>query len=100
MQFNCIYPMITTEMNGNGTINGNAALTFNSSFPSTLPAALSGTGIANLSQADRDEILNMITLMREKLPFLKDTTAEERKSMSGMGSSNRAFAGKVLEVTS
>jgi hypothetical protein len=83
--------MITTEANGNGTKNGNGELTFN---PPAQP-----TPIANLSQTDRDEILNLINIMREKLPFLKDLTAEERRNMSGMGNSNRAFAGKVLPLT-
>jgi hypothetical protein len=41
-----------------------------------------------------------IAQMREKLPFLQDITAEDRRTMAGMGNSNRAFAGKVLEVVS
>jgi hypothetical protein len=46
----------------------------------------------------RDEILQLLTLLREKLPPLRDLTAEERRSLSGMGDKNRSFAGKVLEV--
>jgi hypothetical protein len=91
VQYSCIYPMVTTNVNGNGTQNGNGDL--------MVHAPAQATPIASFSQADRDEILNLIALMREKLPFLQDLTAEERKNMAGMGSSNRAFAGKVLEVT-
>jgi hypothetical protein len=82
--------MKTTETNGNGT--SKATLSFTPLLP---PAP-----IAQLSPADRDTILHLLTQVREILPFLQDLTAEERQSMAGMGSSNRAFAGKVLEVTS
>jgi hypothetical protein len=82
--------MQTTERNGNG--NSQAALNFS-------PLAQS-TPIAQLSPLDRDTILQLINQMRELLPFLQDLTAEERRTLPGMRTSNRAFAGKVLEVVS
>jgi hypothetical protein len=51
-----------------------------------------------LSQSDRDQILELIHQINAKLPFLQDLTAEERRSLLGMGDKNRIFAGKVLEV--
>ncbi|NJN86506.1 MAG: hypothetical protein HC881_09580 [Leptolyngbyaceae cyanobacterium SL_7_1] len=51
-----------------------------------------------LSQADRDAILSLVTQMHDKLPFLRDIAAEERRTLLGMGDKNRIFAGKVLEV--
>ncbi|MBD1825101.1 hypothetical protein H6F51_21790 [Cyanobacteria bacterium FACHB-DQ100] len=64
-------------------------------FPSD---ASSSTGAELLSQRDRDTILNLLTQINDLLPFLRDLSAEERKSMLGMGNKNRIFAGKVLEV--
>jgi hypothetical protein len=84
--------MVTTEINGNGTKNGNGALLSNISAQTT--------AIEALSQGDRDELMQMIVQMKERLPFLQDITTEERRAMAGMGNSNRAFAGKVLEVVS
>jgi hypothetical protein len=90
MQYSCIYTfMVTTEINGNGTKNGNSLPPYRIAQP---------TEATSLSQADRDIILNLITQIREMLPFLEDLTAEERRTMAGMGTQNRAFAGKVLEV--
>lgn len=51
-----------------------------------------------MSQINRNEILQLLTLLQDKLPPLRDLTAEERRSLSGMGDKNRSFAGKVLEV--
>lgn len=51
-----------------------------------------------LSQADRDAIISLITQMHDKLPFLRDIAAEDRRTLLGMGDKNRIFAGKVLEV--
>jgi phytoene dehydrogenase-like protein len=86
--------MTITKVNGNGTSNGNGTLM---SYPTALT---SPTPIASLSQSDRDTLLTLIAQMRELMPFLQDLTLEDRKSMAGMGTSNRAFAGTVLEVIS
>jgi hypothetical protein len=85
--------MSITEVNGNGTSNGNGTL-----LSYTTPQSPQPTPIASLSQGDRDTILNLIAQMRLLLPLLQDITLEDRKGMAGMGTSNRAFAGKVLEV--
>ncbi|MBD6617092.1 hypothetical protein FNW02_14925 [Komarekiella sp. 'clone 1'] len=53
---------------------------------------------ANLSQTDRLQIMQVITTIREKLPFLIDLTAEERKSLPKLGDKSRAFVSKALEV--
>ncbi|WP_193196165.1 hypothetical protein [Nostoc sp. MG11] len=53
---------------------------------------------ANLSQTDRLQVMQAITTIREKLPFLIDLTAEERKSLPKLGDKSRAFVSKALEV--
>ncbi len=53
---------------------------------------------ANLSQRDREEVMQAITTIREKLPFLIDLTAEERRSLPKLGDKSRAFVSKALEV--
>lgn len=53
---------------------------------------------ATLSQADREEILAAIATIKEKLPFLKDLSPEERSSLPKMGDKSRAFVSKALEV--
>ncbi len=40
---------------------------------------------ASLSQADREEVMVAIATIKEKLPFLIDLTAEERKALPKMG---------------
>lgn len=88
-----------TTSNGNGTSQGNGIpAQSTAAATSFLSESLTSAGSEPLSQSDRDTILSLITQMRELLPFLQDLTAEERKSMLGMGDKNRVFAGKVLEV--
>lgn len=53
---------------------------------------------ATLSQADRDAVMKAIATIREKLPFLVDLTAEERRALPKMGDKSRAFVSKALEV--
>ncbi|MGF1496675.1 MAG: hypothetical protein ACFB8W_07600 [Elainellaceae cyanobacterium] len=53
---------------------------------------------ATLSQADRDAVMEAVAVIREKLPFLVDLTAMERKSLPKMGDKSRAFVSKALEV--
>ncbi len=53
---------------------------------------------ASLSQADREEVMVAIATIKEKLPFLIDLTAEERKALPKMGDKSRAFVSKALEV--
>ncbi|MBW4526698.1 MAG: hypothetical protein KME18_16160 [Phormidium tanganyikae FI6-MK23] len=88
--------MNKSTTNGNGTSNGNS--TSQTILPSFSSDASSSTSAEHLSQSDRDNILNLITQINDFLPFLRDLSAEERKSMLGMGNKNRIFAGKVLEV--
>ncbi|MEH2066303.1 MAG: hypothetical protein V7K50_29250 [Nostoc sp.] len=40
---------------------------------------------ANLSQTDRQVVMQAISTIREKLPFLIDLTTEERRSLSKLG---------------
>ncbi|MEP0919637.1 hypothetical protein NC981_22675 [Leptolyngbya sp. DQ-M1] len=97
---------MSTRKSTNGTSNGNG-----SGVPAKLRSALTtstpvtflsetslSADVSSLSQINRDEILQLLTLLRDKLPPLRDLTAEERRSLSGMGDKNRSFAGKVLEV--
>lgn len=51
-----------------------------------------------LSQAGREAVMSAVTTIREKLPFLIDLSAEERKSLPKMGHKSRAFVSKALEV--
>lgn len=53
---------------------------------------------ASLSDGDRQEILAAITSIKEKLPFLIDLSAEERRSLPKLGDKSRAFVSKALEV--
>lgn len=53
---------------------------------------------AKLAQADRDAVMAAIATIKEKLPFLIDLTAEQRKSLPKMGDKSRAFVSKALEV--
>lgn len=79
----------------NGTSNGNKT----SAQPLTAYSLASESSTSErLSEADLDVLLNLMTQMREKLPFLRDINAEERRTLFGMGNKNRIFAGKVLEV--
>ncbi|MEH1924200.1 hypothetical protein [Nostoc sp.] len=40
----------------------------------------------------------LITTIREKLPFLIDLTTEERKALPKLGDKSRAFVSKALEI--
>lgn len=51
-----------------------------------------------LSPTDRDEILNSINSIREKLPFLLALTPEEARSLPRLGDKSRAFVAKAVEL--
>jgi hypothetical protein len=53
---------------------------------------------AKLSPADREAVMQAITTIKEKLPFLVDLTTEERKSLPKLGDKSRAFVSKALEI--
>ncbi|MBW4693865.1 MAG: hypothetical protein KME27_19145 [Lyngbya sp. HA4199-MV5] len=53
---------------------------------------------ATLVQADREAVMVAVTTIKEKLPFLIDLTADERKALPKMGDKSRAFVSKALEV--
>jgi len=53
---------------------------------------------ANLSASDRLAVMDAIATIRQKLPFLVDLTAEERKALPKLGDKSRAFVIKALEV--
>lgn len=53
---------------------------------------------ATLAQTDRDAVLQAITTIKEKLPFLVDLSADDRKTLPKMGDKSRAFVSKALEV--
>ena len=54
---------------------------------------------ATLTQADREAVMAAIATIKEKLPFLIDLTADDRKALPKMGDKSRAFVSKALEVT-
>jgi hypothetical protein len=53
---------------------------------------------AKLTAADREAVMQAITTIREKLPFLVDLTTEERKALPKLGDKSRAFVSKALEI--
>jgi hypothetical protein len=53
---------------------------------------------AKLSPADKEAVMNAITTIKEKLPFLIDLSTEERKSLPKLGDKSRAFVSKALEI--
>jgi hypothetical protein len=53
---------------------------------------------ASLSAADRQAVLDAITTIRLKLPFLIDLSPEERRALPKMGDSSRAFVAQALEI--
>lgn len=53
---------------------------------------------ATLAQKDREALLQAISTIKEKLPFLIDLSNEERKALPKMGDKSRAFVSKALEV--
>jgi hypothetical protein len=53
---------------------------------------------AILTAKDRQDVMNAIATIKEKLPFLIDISLEERRSLPRMGDKSRAFVSKALEV--
>jgi hypothetical protein len=53
---------------------------------------------ATLAQTDKDAVMQAIATIKEKLPFLIDLSAEERKALPKMGDKSRAFVSKALEI--
>jgi hypothetical protein len=53
---------------------------------------------AKLSLADREAVIDAITTIKDKLPFLIDLSTEERKSLPKLGDKSRAFVSKALEI--
>ncbi|MBW4560720.1 MAG: hypothetical protein KME32_06085 [Mojavia pulchra JT2-VF2] len=53
---------------------------------------------ATLAQKEREAVLQAITTIKQKLPFLVDLSADERKALPKMGDKSRAFVSKALEV--
>ena len=53
---------------------------------------------ASISATVRDEILDLITQIRTKLPFLIDLSPEERQTLPKMGDKSRAFVNGALQL--
>lgn len=53
---------------------------------------------AVLTQSDRNAVMDAVATIKEKLPFLVDLNANERKALPKMGDKSRAFVSKALEV--
>lgn len=53
---------------------------------------------ATLTEADRDQILDLIRQIRALMPFLIDLTPEERKTLFKMGESGRPFVEASLNL--
>jgi hypothetical protein len=53
---------------------------------------------AKLSPADREAVMQAISTIRQKLPFLIDLTTEERKALPKLGDKSRGFVSKALEI--
>ncbi|HEY9662530.1 MAG TPA: hypothetical protein V6C65_29085, partial [Allocoleopsis sp.] len=53
---------------------------------------------ATLDAKDRDAVMTAVATIKEKLPFLIDLNADERKTLPKMGDKSRAFVSKALEV--
>ena len=53
---------------------------------------------ASLTQTDREAVMKAVATIKDKLPFLIDLTADERKALPKMGDKSRAFVSKALEV--
>ena len=53
---------------------------------------------ATLSASDREDILAAFNTIKQKLPFLIDLTADERRAMTKMGDKSTAFVSKAFEV--
>ncbi len=55
---------------------------------------------ATLSPDDRATITQALEQIRDRLPFLVDLMAEERKSIPKMGDKSRTFVNKALDMAS
>ncbi|PSB30756.1 hypothetical protein [Stenomitos frigidus] len=55
---------------------------------------------ATLSPDDRATIAQALEQIRDRLPFLVDLMAEERKSIPKMGDKSRTFVNKALDMAS
>jgi hypothetical protein len=53
---------------------------------------------ASLNAQEREEVLQAIELIKQKLPFLLSLTSDERKAMPKMGDRNLPFVKKALEA--
>jgi hypothetical protein len=53
---------------------------------------------ATLAPADREAVMAAVATIKDKLPFLVDLSAEERKNLPKMGDKSRAFVSRALEV--
>lgn len=52
----------------------------------------------SLTDAQRDEILNRVTAIREALPFLESLAPEEQRRLAKMGNKSRAFVADAVEA--
>ncbi len=55
---------------------------------------------ATLSPDDRAAITQALDVIRDRLPFLIDLMAEERRALPKMGDKSRAFVNKALDMAS
>ena len=53
---------------------------------------------ATLAQTERDAVLQAISTIKEKLPFLVNLSSDDRKTLPKMGDKSRAFVSRALEV--
>ncbi|MBX9253845.1 hypothetical protein H1Q63_07760 [Desmonostoc muscorum CCALA 125] len=53
---------------------------------------------ATLGQTERDAVLQAISTIKEKLPFLVDLSPDDRMALPKMGDKSRAFVSIALEV--
>jgi hypothetical protein len=53
---------------------------------------------AEIAQADIDAVMNAITTIKNKLPFLINLSTDERKAMPKLGDKSRAFVTKAAEL--
>jgi hypothetical protein len=54
---------------------------------------------ASLSQKDQEAVMEAMATIKEKLPFLIDLTANERKSLPKLGDKSRGFVKFFLLVS-
>ncbi|MEH2263190.1 hypothetical protein [Nostoc sp.] len=53
---------------------------------------------ATFAQTEKEAVLQAIATIKEKLPFLVDLSADDRKTLPKMGDKSRAFVSIALEV--